>query len=81
MSIYKTKIDLSILTFFCLFLKIFLANTPANQKEIKRARKESMSADGDDPVERLQMSEKLMAELNESWEEKLRKTEAIRKDR
>ncbi|CAE1283538.1 KIF1 [Acanthosepion pharaonis] len=57
------------------------ANTPANQKEIKRTRKESMSADGDDPVERLQMSEKLMAELNESWEEKLRKTEAIRKDR
>lgn len=62
-------------------IEITDANTPVSQKEIKRARKESMSADGDDPVERLQMSEKLMAELNESWEEKLRKTEAIRKDR
>ncbi|XP_036369357.1 kinesin-like protein unc-104 isoform X6 [Octopus sinensis] len=62
-------------------IEINECNTPTGQKEIKRTRKESMSTDGDDPVERLQLSEKLMAELNESWEEKLRKTEAIRKDR
>ncbi|GAB1608050.1 kinesin-like protein unc-104 isoform X2 [Argonauta hians] len=62
-------------------IEINECNSPTGQKEIKRTRKESMSADGDDPVERLQLSEKLMAELNESWEEKLRKTEAIRKDR
>ena len=37
--------------------------------------------DGENAIERLQMSEKLIAELNESWEEKLRKTEAIRKER
>lgn len=37
--------------------------------------------DGDDALERLQESEKLMAELNETWEEKLRKTEEVNKDR
>ncbi|XP_071110195.1 kinesin-like protein unc-104 isoform X4 [Haliotis cracherodii] len=47
-----------------------------------RARKNSVTIDGgEDAMERLQMSEKLIAELNESWEEKLRKTEAIRKER
>ena len=35
----------------------------------------------EDAYERLQMSEKLIAELNESWEEKLRKTDQIRKER
>ena len=29
----------------------------------------------------LQVSEKLIAELNETWEEKLRKTEAIKQER
>ena len=46
-----------------------------------RSRKSSVNVDGEDAVERLQMSEKLIAELNESWEEKLRKTESIRKER
>nr|XP_022336970.1 kinesin-like protein unc-104 isoform X11 [Crassostrea virginica] len=47
-----------------------------------RSRKESLTMDdGENAIERLQMSEKLIAELNESWEEKLRKTEAIRKER
>ncbi|KAK3749140.1 hypothetical protein QZH41_009819 [Actinostola sp. cb2023] len=32
-------------------------------------------------IERLQASEKLIAELNETWEEKLRKTEAIKQER
>ncbi|XP_048586987.1 kinesin-like protein unc-104 isoform X2 [Nematostella vectensis] len=32
-------------------------------------------------LERLQASEKLIAELNETWEEKLRKTEAIKQER
>jgi kinesin family protein 1 len=36
---------------------------------------------GEDAVERLEMSEKLIAELNQSWEEKLRKTEEIKKER
>ena len=36
---------------------------------------------GEDAMERLKMSEKLIKELNETWEEKLRKTEAIKKDR
>jgi kinesin family protein 1 len=35
----------------------------------------------EDILERLKESEKLMAELNETWEEKLRKTEKIRHER
>ncbi|XP_021372883.1 kinesin-like protein unc-104 isoform X4 [Mizuhopecten yessoensis] len=47
-----------------------------------RSRKSSVAIEGgEDAMERLQMSEKLIAELNESWEEKLRKTETIRKER
>lgn len=49
---------------------------------ISRSRKGSVTIDGgEDAVERLEMSEKLIAELNQSWEEKLRKTEEIRKER
>ncbi|KAE8591767.1 hypothetical protein XENTR_v10018567 [Xenopus tropicalis] len=36
---------------------------------------------GEEAIERLKESEKIIAELNETWEEKLRKTEAIRMDR
>ncbi|XP_069499709.1 kinesin-like protein KIF1C [Ambystoma mexicanum] len=35
----------------------------------------------EEAIERLQETEKIIAELNETWEEKLRKTEAIRMDR
>ncbi|XP_078380660.1 kinesin-like protein unc-104 isoform X2 [Oculina patagonica] len=35
----------------------------------------------DGTLERLKVSEKLIAELNETWEEKLRKTEAIKQER
>lgn len=40
-----------------------------------------MSSSGEDVIEQLQESEKLIAELNETWEEKLKKTEAIRLQR
>lgn len=33
------------------------------------------------PVPRPQETEKIIAELNETWEEKLRKTEALRMER
>ncbi|XP_052820587.1 kinesin-like protein unc-104 isoform X2 [Mya arenaria] len=46
-----------------------------------RSRKSSVTIEGEDAVERLQVSEKLIAELNQSWEEKLRKTEEIKKER
>ncbi|NXA79238.1 KIF1B protein, partial [Thryothorus ludovicianus] len=36
---------------------------------------------GEEAIERLKESEKIIAELNETWEEKLRKTEAIRSTR
>ncbi|XP_058858578.1 kinesin-like protein KIF1B isoform X22 [Acipenser ruthenus] len=36
---------------------------------------------GEEAIERLKESEKFIAELNETWEEKLRKTEAIRMER
>ena len=47
-----------------------------------KLRKSSVTIEGgEDAIERLKESEKLIAELNESWESKLRKTEAIRKER
>ena len=47
------------------------------QADCKR-RSGSVSMAGETAIEQLQESEKLMLELNETWEEKLRKTEAIR---
>jgi kinesin family protein 1 len=47
-----------------------------------RSRKSSVTIDGgEDAIERLKMTEKLIAELNETWEEKMRRTEMIRKER
>lgn len=37
--------------------------------------------DGENAMEMLRTSEKLIAELNETWEEKLKKTEAMRQER
>ncbi|XP_072393950.1 kinesin-like protein unc-104 isoform X2 [Diabrotica undecimpunctata] len=48
-----------------------------NNKEIERSRSQSTSL-AEEAVDQLQASEKLIAELNETWEEKLKKTEAIR---
>ncbi|XP_044758313.1 kinesin-like protein unc-104 isoform X2 [Coccinella septempunctata] len=49
---------------------------PKTQKENERARTQSTTAE--EAVDQLQASEKLIAELNETWEEKLKKTEEIR---
>jgi kinesin family member 1 len=47
-----------------------------------RSRNSSVTMDGgEDTIERLKMTEKLIAELNETWEEKMRRTEQIRKER
>ena len=52
------------------------------RERTSRSRKSSVTIEGgEDAIERLKESEKLIAELNLSWEEKLRKTEAIRKER
>lgn len=48
-----------------------------NNREIERSRSQSTSL-AEEAVDQLQASEKLIAELNETWEEKLKKTEAIR---
>ncbi|XP_074031970.1 kinesin family member unc-104 isoform X5 [Leptinotarsa decemlineata] len=50
---------------------------PRNNKEIERSRSQSTTI-AEEAVDQLQASEKLIAELNETWEEKLKKTEAIR---
>ncbi|XP_066140161.1 kinesin-like protein unc-104 isoform X2 [Euwallacea fornicatus] len=50
-----------------------------NKENEKRARTQSTTAE--EAVDQLQASEKLIAELNETWEEKLKKTEAIRIER
>ncbi|KAK2187722.1 hypothetical protein NP493_156g05019 [Ridgeia piscesae] len=58
-----------------------MAGVP-DPKDIVRNRKPSVTTDsGEDALERLKLSEKLISELNETWEEKMRKTEAIRKER
>jgi len=52
------------------------------EKIISISRRNSMVADGnEDAAERLRISEKLISELNETWEEKLQKAEQIRKER
>ena len=48
-----------------------------NVQEVK-SRTGSVSALGENAIEQLQESEKLMSELNETWEEKLKRTEIIR---
>ena len=58
-------------------------NSLASQR---RSRADSYNAGalgdgGEDALDRLKESEKLIQELNETWEEKMRKTDAIRKDR
>lgn len=56
------------------------AGTVPDVQEVKR-RTGSVSAAGENAIEQLQESEKLMLQLNETWEEKLKKTEAIRMQR
>ncbi|KAK9739270.1 Kinesin-associated [Popillia japonica] len=54
-------------------------NTAEKDTNITRIRTPSTQAE--EAVEQLQASEKLIAELNETWEEKLKRTEAIRLQR
>jgi len=52
------------------------------EKIISNSHRNSMVADSnEDAAERLRISEKLISELNETWEEKLQKAEQIRKER
>ncbi|XP_031354518.1 kinesin-like protein unc-104 isoform X5 [Photinus pyralis] len=51
-----------------------------NNKDSERIRTVSTSL-AEEAVDQLQASEKLIAELNETWEEKLKRTEAIRVQR
>ncbi|XP_035212059.1 kinesin-like protein unc-104 isoform X4 [Stegodyphus dumicola] len=52
-----------------------------NKNAINKKKQRTVSSSGEDVIEQLQESEKLIAELNETWEEKLKKTEAIRLQR
>jgi len=52
------------------------------EKIISDSRRNSLVTDSnEDAAERLRISEKLISELNETWEEKLQKAEQIRKER
>lgn len=57
------------------------ADDNMNVESGKRKPHLSVSAASENAMEQLQESEKLIAELNETWEEKLKKTEAIRLQR
>lgn len=56
-------------------------STAVDVQEVVKRRSGSVSAVGENAIEQLQESEKLMLELNETWEEKLRKTELTRLQR
>jgi len=61
---------------------IHCSSDVGKEKIISNSRRNSMVADGnEDAAERLRISEKLISELNETWEEKLQKAEQIRKER
>lgn len=70
-------------------LKELLIKEGYNPEELQSALKQGSmnlprrySQDSQDgTLERLKISEKLIAELNETWEEKLKKTEAIKQER
>ena len=50
----------------------------------RRRRRRTTSVtleDGEDPMEKLKETEKLISELNETWEEKMKRTEKIRVER
>lgn len=56
--------------------------TPTDAKSPGLNRKESIGFEAnEDAMEQLKMAEKLILELNETWEEKMRKTEHIRIER
>ncbi|GIY37348.1 kinesin-like protein unc-104 [Caerostris extrusa] len=57
------------------------ADDENNKNALNKKKQRTVSASGEDVIEQLQESEKLIAELNETWEEKLKKTEAIRLQR
>ena len=56
---------------------------PVSNESLSRTRHESQLIDdaASDAAERLIMTEKLIRELNETWEEKIRKSEEIRRQR
>ena len=56
---------------------------PVTNDALSRTRHESQLVDdtASDAAERLVMTEKLIKELNETWEEKIRKSEEIRRQR
>ncbi|XP_038677293.1 kinesin-like protein KIF1B isoform X15 [Scyliorhinus canicula] len=59
-----------------------LLNNQAGIQSVSSLQERIMSTPGgEEAIERLKESEKIIAELNETWEEKLRKTEAIRMER
>ncbi|KAI1890834.1 hypothetical protein AGOR_G00157690 [Albula goreensis] len=57
-------------------------NSQAGLQAVTSIQERIMSTPGgEEAIERLKESEKIIAELNETWEEKLRKTESIRMER
>ena len=54
----------------------------SDPRAVRRRRNASITLDdGEDPMEKLKETEKLISELNETWEEKMKRTEKIRVER
>jgi len=71
-----------LLGLFIVTLKLIFNFSHLEMKDVSEGRRESMTLDGgEDPIDRLERTEKLILELNETWEEKMKRTEQIRKER
>jgi len=58
-----------------------MSGDAAETASSEKRRRRTTSVDGEDAMERLEMTEKLILELNETWEEKMKRTEQIRHER
>jgi len=58
-------------------------SSSVTSSDVTRRRTTSLSLDaaGEDTMERLALTEKLILELNETWEQKMRRTEQMRHER
>ena len=69
---------------FLVFLIIGMSSSCADkliEDEDKKRHSSGTMDQNEDTAERLKMTEKLILELNETWEEKIRKSDEIRKQR
>ena len=58
-----------------------MAGSTTDLRSSRRRRTDSVTHEGENAIEKLKEAEKLISELNETWEEKMKRTEKIRVER